>query len=61
MSSKLAKGFLITVAVLANLAIAANQARAGYKNGLCTDGEGDTVACCRPCLFFCECTVVVVE
>ena len=59
MRTRLAKALVISGAILVNLVIAADHASAGFKNGLCSDGEGGAVACCTYCVFFCECTVIV--
>ena len=59
MRTRLAKALVITAAILVNLVIVADQASAGFKNGLCSDGEGGAVDCCKPCVFFCECDVIV--
>jgi hypothetical protein len=59
MKTRLAKASLIAAAILVNLVIAADQASAGLKTGICSDGEGGAIECCRPCFFFCECDVIV--
>lgn len=58
MKSRLMKALVITGAVLANLAFVAGNASAGFKDSMCSDGEGGAVRCCVPCYFFCECTII---
>jgi hypothetical protein len=59
MKTRLAKALVISGAILVNLVIAADHASAGFKNGLCSDGEGGEVDCCTVCYFFCSCDVIV--
>lgn len=59
MRTRLAKALVIAGAILVNLVIVADQASAGFKNGTCSDGEGGQTGCCVPCIFFCECDVIV--
>lgn len=59
MKLRFAKAFLIAGAVIANLALVATRAQAGEKDGWCSDGQGGSELCCKPCWIFCECSVVV--
>jgi hypothetical protein len=48
--------WLLVLAVVANLAIAAAPVDAvRYKNDICTNGQGEWEACCTTCWFFCDC------
>jgi hypothetical protein len=49
--------WLITLAVLVNLAIAAPAQAIRWDNDVCElPDTGERVACCTTCWFFCDCT-----
>jgi len=47
--------WLLVLAVVVNLAIAAPADAVRYTNDICQNGQGDWIACCTTCWFFCDC------
>ena len=51
----LAEHWVITLAILINLAIAAPVNAVRYTNDICQNGQGGWEACCTACWYFCDC------
>jgi len=51
----LVEHWLLVLAVVANLAVAAPVDAVRYKNDVCQNGQGGWEACCTHCWYFCDC------